>query len=74
MERYRNSGGNSGIEVYEIGEDYVAVRFNGNSRVYSYSYSGGAGEHHVENMKELAINGSGLNSYIMRHVRNLYDK
>jgi hypothetical protein len=73
MERYRNSGGDSGVSAYEIGSDYILVKFSGTARTYSYSYRK-AGQNHVENLKRLAQNGSGLNSYINIHVKNLYDK
>lgn len=72
MERYRNSSGNSGVYGYEIGNDYIRVKFSGTSRIYTYSY-GKAGSHHVENMKTLARNGSGLNSYINSYVKFKYD-
>lgn len=72
MERYRNSGGDSGVSSFEIGSDYIAVKFSGSFRTYRYSYRK-AGQHHVENMKRLARSGSGLNSYINRYVKNLYD-
>ena len=72
MERYRNLGGDSGIIAYEIGIDYIIVVFSGTSRKYKYSYRN-AGKSHVENMKLIAQHGSGLNSYIMKHVKNLYD-
>ncbi len=72
MERYRNSGGNSGVLAYEIGSDYILIRFASKSFIYSYSYSK-AGQHHVETMKRLAQSGSGLNSYINRYVKNLSD-
>ncbi len=72
METYRNSGGNSGVLAYEIGSDHILIRFSGNSRIYSYSYSK-AGQHHVETMKRFAESGSGLNSYINRYVKNLND-
>lgn len=74
MERYRNSGGNSGVSAYEIGTDYIIVVFIGKPKAYRYSYGGGAGSYHVENLKKLAKNGSGLNAYINKHVKNLYDK
>ncbi len=74
MERYRNSGGDSGVSSYEIGSDYIIVIFKGNSKPYRYSYGGRAGQNHVENMKKLARNGSGLNAYINNHVKYLYDK
>lgn len=72
MERYRNSGGDSGVFSFEIGTDYIAVKFSGSIRSYNYSYRK-AGQHHVEAMKRLARSGSGLNSYINRYVKNLYD-
>ena len=72
MERYRNIGGDSGVSAYEIGTDFIRVKFSGTSRTYTYSYRK-AGNYHVENMKNLARNGNGLNSYINRHVKNLYD-
>ncbi|MGG7037040.1 MAG: hypothetical protein ACI7YS_17880 [Flavobacterium sp.] len=74
MERYRNSGGVSGVSAYEIGSDYIIVKFSGTARTYTYSYGGRAGRNHVENMKKLAQNGSGLNAYINNHVKFLYDK
>ena len=73
MERYRNSSGNSGVYGYEIGNDYIRVQFKGNSKMYGYSYLGKAGRAHVDKMKSLASNGSGLNAYIKTYVNNLYD-
>lgn len=72
MERYRNSGGDSGVSAFEIGSDYIIVKFSGTVRTYKYSYRK-AGQNQVENMKELAKSGSGLNSYINHYVKNLYD-
>ena len=72
MENYGNAGGDSGISAYEIGADYVGVRFSNTGKVYTYSYAR-AGKTHVDQMKVLARSGSGLNSYIMRNVKNLYD-
>ena len=72
MERYRNSSGGSGVSAYEIGSDYILVKFSGTARTYRYSYRK-AGQNHVENLKRLAKSGSGLNSYINIHVKNLYD-
>lgn len=73
MERYRNSGGDSGVSAYEIGPDYIRVKFSGTSRTYTYSYNR-AGATHVERMKALAKSGSGLNAYINKYVKNLYDR
>lgn len=72
MERYRNSGGDSGVSGYEIGSDYILVKFSGTIKAYRYSYRK-AGHNHVENMKQLAQSGSGLNSYINKYAKNLYD-
>lgn len=72
MERYRNWSGTSGVAAYEIGPDFIKVKFRDTSRVYTYSYRR-AGRIHVDTMKALAQRGSGLNKYINLHVRNLYD-
>ncbi|MEB2787275.1 hypothetical protein [Algoriphagus persicinus] len=72
MERYKNSGGVSGVSAYEIGSNYIIVKFSGTTRTYRYSYRK-AGQKHVENLKRLAQSGSGLNSYINNYVKNLYD-
>jgi hypothetical protein len=72
MERYRNKGGDSGVYAFEIGENYITVKFNGTAKSYTYSYRK-AGAKHVENMKSFATSGSGLNSYINQYVKYLYD-
>ncbi len=72
MPRYLNIGGDSGVYSYSISETSITVIFKRTSRSYTYSYYK-AGSGHVENMKKLAIAGSGLNSYIKRNVNNLYD-
>lgn len=71
MERYLNRGGDSGITSYQIEESRIIVWFKG-GRDYSYSHSR-AGQSHVENMKRLALSGSGLNEYINKYVKKLYD-
>jgi len=53
MERYRNRGGDSGVSAYEIGSDFIKVKFSGTLRIYTYSYRR-AGSMHVESMKRLA--------------------
>jgi hypothetical protein len=72
MERCSDTDRDSGVAAYEIGTDYIRVQFSGTSHTYTYSYRK-AGSTHVENMKQLARNGSGLNSYINRHTKYLYD-
>lgn len=72
FEKYKNLNGDSNVFVYEIGENYISVVFNGTKRIYRYSYCK-VGLCHVETMKRLAIRGYGLNSYINRYCRKLYD-
>lgn len=73
MERYKNSGGDSGVSAYEIGSEYITVKYSGTAKTYTYRH-GRAGHNHIENMKILAKNGSGLNAYINKNVKDLYDK
>jgi archaellin len=73
MQHYLNLNGNSGVNSFELGNTYIRVIFKGNYKLYQYSYNR-AGEFHVENMKKLAIEGSGLNSYINQYVRHLFDR
>ncbi|MBR3308922.1 MAG: hypothetical protein IKG00_03335 [Lachnospiraceae bacterium] len=73
MPRYLNLDGDSGIESYEIGEDYITVYFIRSHKGYTYSYKS-AGQAHVEAMKQLANCGKGLNEYINKNTRNLYER
>jgi hypothetical protein len=72
MEQYKNLGGNSNIRAYSIGRDYIEVVFGG-GEIYRYSYRS-AGTTKVEQMKVLARQGFGLNSYIMRNARKDYER
>lgn len=72
MTSYMNRNGNSNIEAYEIGYDYIDVKFFGTYKVYRYSYAS-AGEDNIEEAKLLARQGYGLNSFIMRRMRTLYE-
>ena len=71
--KYRNVDGDSGVSMYEIGDDYISVVFYDSRKVYTYSYAS-AGVRHIENMKRLAVNGNGLNSYIDNYCGKLYVK
>jgi hypothetical protein len=71
METYRDRDGDSGINGFEIAASSITVLFN-TGKTYSYSYKR-AGIRHVENMKVLARQGDGLNAYINKNVRKLYD-
>lgn len=73
MQKYKNLGGNSGVDSFEIGADYVTVRFHNAPRLYTYSYQS-AGIEKVEQMKNLALSGHGLNEFINRYARYSYVK
>ncbi len=70
MERYRNLGGDSGVVAYEIGADFIRVQCS-DGAVYLYT-DVSAGSHNIEQMKLLARNGQGLNSFINTTVRKAY--
>lgn len=72
MRRYLNLNGDSGVTHYEIGADYIRVRFRGDKPPYRYSYAR-AGKQHVETMKALAAAGRMLGTYISQNVHHLYD-
>jgi hypothetical protein len=72
MEQYKkNNSGTSGVEFYEIENKDIIVQFIDGS-IYKYTYSS-AGEESVEKMKELAIAGKGLTTYINQHVKDKYE-
>ena len=67
MEPYGNLNGNSNVVAFELGGDYIVVRFRpGRWTEYTYTYAS-AGSSAVETMKALARQGYGLNSYISTH-------
>jgi hypothetical protein len=70
MEQYKNLSGNSGIAAYELGDDSIKVEFR-DGHIYLYTYQS-PGREDIERMKELAITGRGLNTYISQHVRRRY--
>jgi len=69
---YRDLSGNSSIIGYEIGIDYIDVKFNDYS-IYRYSYSS-CGKDNVKNMGFLAMEGSGLCQYIIKHCYKKYER
>jgi hypothetical protein len=72
MEPYKNFSGNSGVESFEIGPDFVRVQFRGKPP-YSYTDQN-VGHENVEQMKRLARAGKGLSTFISQHpeVRDGY--
>lgn len=70
MTKYENKGRDSGILAYEISDSKISIKFSDGS-VYHYSYAS-AGQSNVEQMKKLAQQGEGLNSFINTHVKFKY--
>lgn len=73
MQHYKNINGNSGIDSYEIGVDFIRVRFKTSPTIYIYSTSK-ITKQHIEKMEALARTGKGLGTYISQHpeVRDHY--
>lgn len=66
MERYKNLGGHSSVQAFELGQDSITVEFNDGA---TYLYDGAStGTTHIDQMKRLACAGYGLNSYIIQCV------
>lgn len=70
MEKYRDVDGDSGVVQYEIGPNFIRVRFSDGS-IYLYTYAS-AGSENVERMKQLARAGDGLNAFINTYVLKKY--
>lgn len=73
MQKYKNLDGDSGVDSFEIGEEYIIVKFTKTLRLYTYSYDS-AGRDKVEHMKKLALQGRGLNEYINKFAKFNYVK
>lgn len=71
MEIYQNKSGISGIVAYEMGSDFIKIKFQRNKYVYVYNYQR-PGIMHVEAMKKKAIEGIGLATYISKFVKTNY--
>lgn len=70
MEKYKNLKGDSGVQSYEIGSDFIIVQFkNDGSYLYNDQIPGSS---HVERMKKLAIKGKGLSTYISTTIKKRY--
>lgn len=64
MQPYGRLSPNAGVTEFEIGMDYIKIRFTGD--VYTYTYRS-AGVEAVEDMKVLAQSGAGLSTYIAKN-------
>lgn len=73
MISYKNLNGNSNVKCYNISENYIDIEFYNTPLVYRYS-NGVPGRQVLNELKRLAIQGYGLNSYINRYVKKNYEK
>lgn len=72
MTTYRNLDGNSNVLAFEANEDSILVIFKSGA-CRNYLYNGvRPGRAIVEQMKALAAQGRGLNSYISSVVKDSY--
>lgn len=68
--QYKNLSGASKVARYEIMKDAVAIRF-ADSSVYIYTNQSAAPEN-IAKMKELALAGKGLGTFIDANVKNRF--
>lgn len=73
MQRYSDIDRDSGVREFEIHDASITIRFHGSQKTYAYSYQS-AGQHHIEQMKRLALAGEGLNAYINKNVKNKFSR
>lgn len=67
---YRSKSGKiSGVIAYEIGDDYIKVKFP-NQKIYKYPVSLN-GQSTIDKMKSLAIASIGLSTFIAQHKATL---
>lgn len=72
MTPYKNLQGDSGIESYEMTDDSLTVKFkSGQFRHYLYTNKK-PGPAALERMKQLAIQGKGLNGYILTIIKDRF--
>ena len=69
MEKYTGLE-KGGVSAYQIFDDAIILKFK-DGRTYLYDYVK-PGKEQVEEMKKLAITGSGLTTYVNQHVRGNY--
>ncbi len=70
MKTYKNLSGDSDVVTYEVGRTFIKVKFSSGD-IYTYNYKI-PGKETVEEMKELALKGKGLCSFILEEVKNNY--
>lgn len=68
--RYKNLSGDSIVDQYELAKDGVTVRFK-NCSVYRYTNQS-ADPENISKMKELAVSGKGLGTFIETKLKGRY--
>jgi hypothetical protein len=71
MTQYMDISGRSGIEGYDLFDDAITVYFK-DGREYNYTELS-AGKYEVDQMKQLAEQGTGLNAYINKITKFSYE-
>ena len=69
--KYGKDRSDSGILKYAIGQDFIVIAFKRSPDPYLYTHTA-IGKDNVEEMKKLATEGRGLNSFINQH-KNVKD-
>ena len=72
MLRYRNLNGDSGVEAFSVEPRAITVRFRGGA-TYRYTHAA-TGRDEVEAMKDLALLGRGLSTFISTRVGKRYER
>ncbi len=67
MHRYVNGEADSDIKAFELSSDSITVEFS-DGTVYLYDCSS-AGVANIQQMKQLALSGRGLNTYINNYAK-----
>jgi hypothetical protein len=71
VKKYKNQSGKSGIHYYDIGKDFIKIKFKDSSDIYTYN-SEKPGKFLVAQMKILAETGIGLSTFISQNVKDNY--
>ena len=72
MQRYSDIDRDSGVVTYEVGPNFIRVKFS-DGATYLYT-DASAGAHNINQMKLLADRGEGLNAFINNNVKNSYER
>jgi hypothetical protein len=70
MRHYGDSTGESRVRAFEFSADGITVEFS-DGTIYRYDHAT-TGLANVQQMKQLALSGKGLNGYIDRYARRNY--